>query len=224
MSHNRLTRQDIKRDEVMEGLSSVAGFVRGNARALALGLAVAFATLATVVIWQTVAAGREVKANDLLGAALKVAQAEDGGLEAAADQFAKVAETYGSTRAGSIAHAYLGTLAAQKEDFDAAREHWSKALEHHSDDALAAGVERDLIALDRAQGHDEELAQRLRDTLAGGQSALGADTVLYELATTLERLGQVEGAREAYTRLLDEHPTSVFAQQARERTAALDAS
>lgn len=222
MSQNRLTRQDIKRDEVMEGLSRAALFLRDNARLLAIGLALVFAVLAGVVIWQTLAEGREVKANDMLGAALEAAATSEDGLAGVEDRFNEVVETYGSTRAGAIAHAYLGTLAAEAEDFDRARQHWDRLLDAHADDAIAAMVERNLISLDRAQGRHEELAQRLRDALASGESALGADSVLYELAATLEELGQVEGARETYDRLIEEHPTSIYASQARERAASLD--
>jgi tetratricopeptide (TPR) repeat protein len=223
MSHNRLSRQDIKRDEVMEGLSRVAAFLRDHARTLAIGLALVFAVLAAIVIWQTIAAGREVKANDMLAAALEGAETSEDGVAGAKDRFVEVVEAYGSTRAGAIAYAYLGTLAAEEEDYGQARGHWDRVLDRHPDDAMAAAVERNLISLDRAEGKHEELAQRLRDALATGSSALGADTVLLELGATLEELGQVEGAREAYDRLLDEHPTSSHATRARERTAALDA-
>lgn len=224
MSHDRLTRQDIKRDEVMEGLSRAAQFVRDHGRKLIVGLAVVLAALGGAAAWQALAAGREAKANDMLGAALEAAAGDEEGLGGAADRFAEVVEAYGATRAGAIAHAYLGTLAAQDQDFERARAHWSQLLERHPDDAVAAGVERNLISLDRAEGRDEELAQRLRDALGTGRSALGADSILWELGATLEDLGQIEGAREAYARLIEEHPTSYHAGQARERTAALDAS
>jgi predicted negative regulator of RcsB-dependent stress response len=222
MSH-RLTREDIKRDEVMEGLSRVAEFVRNHGRALALGIAGLLAVLAGYAIWQKVEAGRQVKANEELTAALDTAST-GGDVAQAKVALEAVAEKYGSTPAGSIAYAYLGTIAARAGALEDARSQWNEFLSRHENDALAASVERNLISLDRAEGKSEELAERLRAVLANGSSALGEDSVLFELARTLEDLGQVEGAREIYARLLDEHPTSAFADEARERSSALAAS
>jgi len=219
---DRLTRKEIKRDEVMEGLSRVVAFVTANLRALGLGLVGVLALLAGYAVWQSVGSHREEAANESLSAALEGVSDPVGGLSAAEDDLVQVAERYGRTKAGSMAYAYLGTLAAQAEDFDAARENWTRFLAVHNDHALAAGIERNLISLDRAQGNSEALAQRLRASLASGDSALGPDSMLYELALTLEELGQTEGALEMYTRLLDEHPTSVFATKARERSSALE--
>lgn len=221
---DRLTRQEIKRDEVMEGLSRFVLFVTDNAKALVAGVAAVLALLAGYAVWQAVDERREATANAELAAALAAVAEPDADMASAAAQLEQVVQRHGATEAGSIAYAYLGTIAARGEDFDAAREHWQNFLRRHGDDALAAAVERNLIALDRSQGRSEELAARLRGTLASGDSALGEDTVLYELARTLEDLGQPDGALEIYSRLLDEHPTSVFVSEAQERTTALDAS
>lgn len=221
---DRLTRKEIKRDEVMEGLSRVVLFITNNSRALALGLAGVLALIAGYAVWQAVGAHREKAANASLSAALESVSGSGGDIAGAKDDLAQVAEQYGATKAGSIAHAYLGTIAAQGEDFETARGHWNEFLGRHQDHALAAAIERNLISLDRAEGKSEDLAERLRATLASGDSALGEDSVLYELGRTLEDLGQTDGALEIYARLLDEHPTSVFAGEARERSSALEAS
>ncbi len=221
---DRLTRKEIKRDEVMEGLSRVVLFITNNSRPLVLGLAGLLAVLAGYAVWQAVGAQREKAANESLSAALEPVSGPAGEVAAAKEDLAQVAEQYGATKAGSIAHAYLGTIAAQAEDFETARQHWNEFLSRHQDHALAAGIERNLISLDRAEGKSEDLAQRLRAVLSSGDSSLSQDSVLYELGRTLEDLGQADGALEIYSRLLDEHPTSVFASQARERSSALETS
>ncbi|MCZ6507351.1 MAG: tetratricopeptide repeat protein [Acidobacteria bacterium] len=220
----RLTRKDMKRDEVMEGLSRVVHFVQLHSRQLGVGLLAVLALIAGFALWQAIVAGREATANEELSAALEAAADPAAELSAAKPALAAVAEQFGGTRAGSIAHAYLGTIAAQAADLAAARQHWERFLERHHDHALAAGVERNLISLDRAEGKSAELAERLRAVLAAGTSALSEDSVLYELGMTLEQLGQREEALEIYARLVDEYPTSLYAGQARERTPALEAS
>lgn len=221
---DRLTRKEIKRDEVMEGLSRVVLFVKDNLRALGLALAGVLALIAGYAVWQSVGSHREEAANESLGVALEETAEPGADLAMGQEKFSEVAQKYGATKAGSIAHAYLGTIAAEAEDFEAARQHWNEFLSRHPDDALAAGIERNLISLDRAEGNWEDLAQRLRGALASGGTALAEDSVLYELGRTLEDLGQMDGALEMYARLLDEHPSSVFAGQARQRSSALETS
>jgi predicted negative regulator of RcsB-dependent stress response len=222
--NQRLSRQEIKRDEVMEGLSRVVHFLQENAKAIGIGLIAVIAVLAGLGIWKAVSTGQAEKANLALSEALSGVAAQGGDLAAAKEALQGVADQYGSTGAGSVAAAYLGTIAAQESDFVAARRHWESFLDGNPDNALAAGIERNLISLDRAEGKNDELAQRLRAALATGSSPLGEDSVLYELGRTLEDLGQTEGAGEMYDRLLEEHPTSLFAAAARQRSTALDAS
>jgi len=218
---DRLTREEIKRDEVMEGISRVALFVQNHGRTVLYGVATVLVVIAAWAVWDAVATGREHKANEAL--ALAVAQGEeDPG--AATEALTAVLDEFGSTMAGSVAHAYLGTAAAEAEDLAAARSHWQDFLTIHRDHALAAGVERNLISLDRAEGQSEALAERLETALTTGESALSEDSVLYELGRTLEDLGRTEGALEIYARLVEEHPGSLYAGQARERTSALEAS
>ncbi|MDH3524459.1 MAG: tetratricopeptide repeat protein [Acidobacteriota bacterium] len=220
MNH-RLTRQEIKRDEVMEGLSRAVEFLRRHGRALGIGLLAVVVVIAGLAIWRVVSAGREERANLALAEALSGVTAADGELGAAREALEGVAERYGSTGPGAVAAAYLGTIAAREADYETARSYWERLLDRRADDALAAGVERNLISLDRAEGRNDALAERLRAALAAGTSALGEDALLFELGRTLEDLGQVEGANEIYGRLLEEHPTSLFAAAARERTSAL---
>ena len=222
--NQRLTRKEMKRDEVMEGLSHGVHFLQEHARTIVIALVAVFAALAGLGIWKTVTAGQAERANTALSGALSGVAAEGGEIGSAREALQGVVDEYGSTAPGAVAQAYLGTIAAGEPDFEAARRHWESFLAQSPDNALAAGVERNLMSLDRAEGKDEALAERLRAALATGSSALAEDTILYELARTLEDLGQLEGASETYDRLLEEHPTSLFAAKARQRSSALQAS
>lgn len=222
--NQRLTRKEIKRDEVMEGVSRGVEFLRENAKAIGVGLIAVVAVLAGLGIWKVVSAGRAERANLALSEALSDVAAGGGELAPARDALQGVADQYGATGPGSVAAAYLGTIAAQESDFAAARRHWESFLESNPDNALAGGIERNLISLDRAEGKNDALAERLRAVLATGSSALAEDSILYELGRTLEDLGQLEGASEIYARLLEDHPTSLFAAAVRQRSSALEAS
>ncbi len=222
---DRLTRQEMKRDEVLEGLARAVEFFRENAKAIGVALLGLLVAVTGYAAWQGYQGGAERRANESLASALEsidTAQSETS--EELRSSLAAVIDDHGSTKAGSVAHAYLGRAAAADGDFAAAREHWEAFLAKHSEHALAAQVERNLIALDRQEGRTEELVSRLRSQIAAGSGALPGDALLWELANALEASSQNEAALEVYEQLTEEHPSSVFASRARSRAEALTLS
>ena len=129
-----------------------------------------------------------------------------------------VQESYGSTASGRLASVYLGQIAAAEGDTATARELWTEYLETNGGDhALAVSLQLNLYSLDRAEGRGEQLAAELRGAVATETSALPKDALLFELAATLEQLGDEEGAREAFQRIVDEYPDSGYAIRARQQ-------
>ena len=79
-------------------------------------------------------------------------------------------------------------------------------------------VELNLLALDRQAGKLEEVKSGLEKQLQeGAKRSLPEDVVLYELAATLEALGRDTEAHDTLQRLVDDHPRSPFAFEARRR-------
>ncbi len=222
MTHHRLSRHDIKRDEVLEGLSRTVDFGRRNARRLAwVGIGALVALVATLgaTTWR---GHRQGAADRALAAAL-----EGGGPDSAArdaEALRGVAERYRGSDAAAIANALLGEEAARAGDLEEARRRWTAFLDAAPESMLAGAVRRNLLELDRAQGRGEGVAAELRGMLESRRAPLPRDLALYELGRTLEQVGKPEEALEAYDRLLAEHPDSVYAGEARRRAASLGAS
>ena len=129
-----------------------------------------------------------------------------------------VQESYGSTASGRLASVYLGQIAAAEGDTATARELWAEYLETNGGDhALAVSLQLNLYSLDRADGRGEQLAAELRGAVATETSALPKDALLFELAATLEQLGDEEGARETFQRIVEEYPDSGYAIRARQQ-------
>ncbi len=129
-----------------------------------------------------------------------------------------VQESYGATASGRLASVYLGQIAAAEGDTATARELWTEYLETiGGDHALAVGLQLNLYSLDRAEGRGEQLAAELRGAVATETSALPKDALLFELGATLEQLGDEEGARETFQRIVDEYPDSGYAIRARQQ-------
>ena len=134
--------------------------------------------------------------------------------------FESVRESFGGSDAAAIAGAYLGQIAALKGDTQQARALWEDFLSVADDHMLAAEVQVNLMALDRAEGKGDELVTRLRAMLSGPEAGLPQDLLWYQLALTLESLGRDGEATEAYQRIVEEFPQSAYATTARQRAGA----
>ena len=236
----RLTRKEIKRDEVLETVGSVFDFVRDHAKALVTGAGGLVVVAALAAAWITWSRGREARANGALGEALVVVEAPIDAVapdpegrvpsfasrearEARAEELlARVREEYGGTRAAAIAGTLLAERAAEAGDTERARALWSEFLDRRGDNALAAQVRVNLMEIDRAEGRSGELVERLRAMVDADDRALPRPVVLHQLGLTLEADGRVQEALEVYRRLVDDHPTSPLVAEARERRERLE--
>ncbi len=260
---SRLTRDEIRRDEVREAVFSASTWFAEHVRQILMGVAAVIAVVVGVVLFLNYQDGREKEASHQLSEALKVYRApidepatdaiddlfgtppdsapDEGAAEeptaesetdgdglsfaseaerrsAARMELEAVRESYGSTSSGRLASVYLGQIAAAEGDTAKARELWTNYLEAAGrDHAMAIGVQLNLYSLDRAEGRGEELAATLRGAVATESSPLPKDALLFELAATLAQLGDEEGARETFQRVVNEFPDSGYAIRARQQ-------
>ncbi|MXX74318.1 MAG: tetratricopeptide repeat protein [Holophagales bacterium] len=262
---SRLTRDEIRRDEVREAVFSASTWFAEHVRQILMGVAAVIAAVVGVVLFLNYQDGREKEASYQLSEALKTYRApidapatdaiddlfgtppdsapDEGAAETEAPttgseggddglSFASEAErrsaarteleavraSFGSTSSGRLASVYLGQIAAADGDTATARELWTGYLEAAGrDHAMAIGVQLNLYSLDRAEGRGEELAATLRGAVAAESSPLPKDALLFELAATLAQLGDEEGARETFQRVVNEFPDSGYAIRARQQ-------
>jgi len=234
--NQRLTRKEIKRNELVEALERSASFVERNARALVIGaVALAVALIAAFGVWSWLKS-RAGAANEALTEALEVYRPEapaeagddpalataEGRRARAAEMFQAVRDDYGFTDAADVAAAYLGQIAAQEGDPERARELWEDVVDDHGGTLLGREVRLNLIVLGREQGRGEEVVADLEAMLAAAPEdrALPGDVVLYELALTYEELGRDEQAASTYRRLIEEYPRSAYVGLARQKAPA----
>jgi tetratricopeptide (TPR) repeat protein len=89
---------------------------------------------------------------------------------------------------------------------------------------LESSLARLAIAeLERRMGAVDEAAEAYKQLLEDASLALPRDHVLMRLAQLLDEARRVSEARASYKRLAEEFPTSLYAPEARQRAAYLDA-
>jgi tetratricopeptide (TPR) repeat protein len=237
MSTQRLSRKEIKHDvredAFRHGVEASVDYVKGHQRPLVLSIVGAIALVAAVSAFLAWRHAREQKADEMLGKAMRVfdaqvvstgAKPDDADDPSFADEasrnakakqlFTTLRESYSGTGGGDIAAVYLGRIQMVQGDAEGARKIWQQFLDEHPSHMLAASVRLSLIELDRATGKGQQLVDRLRADLEKDDKPLPEDVLLYQLGTTLEQLGRRDEARAAYQRISDEYPDSPWAQKA----------
>lgn len=238
-----LTRKEMKRDEVREGFEHGIDWVYEHGSTL-LKIAGAVAVAATILgLGWLYVSSQERKGAQALAAAMEVYAAPIGGESSEGDDeetpsfvdeasrrakakelFTEVQESFGRTDAADVASVYLGEIAAQEGDLERARELWTRFVNRHPNHAVAGGVWLNLFSIDKQEGLTQELTSKLRALLEEPHEALPEDILLFELASVLEEDGQSQEARDTFQRLVDDHPRSTFAAEARSRLDALPAA
>ncbi len=203
---SRLSRKQMKRNEMAETVGSVVEYTRDHTRTLLWGV-VAVAVVAALIggffFWR---AQRGAGAATALAAAMAVEEGDP----TARDRFQEVVDRYPGSGAADVARLYLAGYAAADADDAKARELWQAAVEEGADNVLGQQARLNLWELDRSQGRHQEVLAEIRSLLDEERPVFPADQLLYQLGLTLEAAGEDLEARDTYLRVVDEYPESVL--------------
>lgn len=241
--NQRLTRQDMKRNELSTALGKGYDYAESHGKSILIAAGAVLALGVLAGLFYMYRESRAEKGNTALAHAIEVYQAPidpaapkpDDPLsptfaDVAARQskaralFQELRDEYGSTVAGDIAAVYLAQIAMAENQPDRARELWNDFLDEHGDHLLAGETRVNLLRLDRSQGKGQEVVQTLTAMLDETEPPLPMDVILNELAATQEQLGKTQEAVQSYQRIVDEFPQSPYARDARQKITALDPS
>ena len=224
----RLTRKEIKRDQVQEALTGAMEYLRDNFRTLLMLAVLVLLAIGGVAAYRSYLDSKEIEASEQLARAIRVYAAEITEVPdpaharnptygdttsrdaEARSQLEAVVNDFGGSDSAVIAKAFLGEL----------RQLWREVLEAQRDNMLASEVRLNLMSVDRAQGRGQELVTQIRARLEEPETDLPRDVLLYQLALTQRELGLEPEARQTMQQLLDDHPQSVYAAQARAELGA----
>lgn len=227
-------KQDIREDEVQSFLitaimrfqdnPSLYLILVGGILALGVGITVAFGYMDKRAVegQERLATVMDLYDAPIVEADAKPEDADDPSFASKEDRNAKVEaaldDVHGS--ASEVADLYEARLALDAGDKAKAREIWESFLRSHKDHALGVTVQLNLLALDRAEGKAQEVADQLQQQLDGTAKSLPEDVLLFELAKTRKELGETQDAQDLFQRILDDYPTSAYAGEARKETTA----
>jgi predicted negative regulator of RcsB-dependent stress response len=143
--------------------------------------------------------------------------------EAAVKKYLAAAEAYPSTQPG-IAARYLAAAAyAELGRTEDARRLYQEVVDRDSRGLYGRMARLGITSLQVGAKQYDDAITTLREFAGRTDGDMPLDAVLMQLAQACQAAGRTVEARQAYTRVVDEFPQSLYAPEARERLQALRA-
>lgn len=230
-----LNRKDLKHDRFVDEMEVAYGAMRRNTRYVVMGAVALVALIAAIVGLLAYNRSREAAAQALLAEAISTMEQPVAGEPGAPENapfksqeeklakaepiFRQVTEKYSGKDAADIADLYLGRIAASRGDIKAAEPKFRKFVDEHSDHLLAGAAQMSLYQLKLGSGATAEVIADVEKQLTAEEPILPKDALLALLARAYETSGNDAKAREAYQRIVNEHPESPYAIDAQRKVA-----
>lgn len=143
--------------------------------------------------------------------------------QAALARFREVAAAYGSTWAGVAARYQAAALLAESGKPDDAEQEYRAVIERAGSGLYAEMARLGLAEVQVQKGQFDPAIATFKEMAARADGGLPVDGLLMQLGRAYALAGRNGEARQAYQRVIDEHPESIYATEARREAEALKA-
>ncbi len=231
----KLTREELKRDEVLETVSRGIRYVSSHRKGTGEAIGIAAALVVLIAAFLGFRARRESQASEHLSRALTAlstplasdiptggdvpaktySSAEERRSEA--DKELKAAADFGATKAGREARVLLAARGLGGKEAGEQLQAFAR-----SGKSILSGVaELDAIRLLEADGKNSEAIAALKSAIESSETSAPRDLLLLELAGLYEKTGALADAKVTYQRILSDYPDSSYRPEAQGRVNAL---
>ena len=215
----RITKKGLKHDALLETTAKGTKFIEDHLNKVLMAVAT-LAVIAVVVVMVV----RGQRATELAASAdlLTASQSASSGLLAQASQeYQAVIDAYPGTRSAGAATCYLGTILFQQQQYDPALENFQTYLDSYGKKGTLGKVALEGKASVLEQRRDFPAAAQIYEELAAQSRDLESTTARY-LADALRcyrSANDWQAVRETATEIVDEHPDTQWAGDARTNLA-----
>ncbi|MGV8042005.1 MAG: tetratricopeptide repeat protein [Thermoanaerobaculaceae bacterium] len=232
----RLTRKQIKQDELIGLVDHGVHWLGQNWRQAAYGLA---GVIVVALVWwgtKTILASRGDAAGEALSKAVATYAAPVGSaapsdaklkfatdterLTAAETAFSGVRSKYSMSAEARVARLYLARIAMDRNDREKAIRELGELTSKRSADPVVRMAMLSLVRLRVEKGEGAQLVADLEAMAAGKDPRLPRDVALWQLAQLWEHDGKPEEASKLYRKLAEEFPDSPYRNDAAQRAGS----
>jgi tetratricopeptide (TPR) repeat protein len=221
----RISRKELKRDELLEATKEAEHWLVEHWRTIAQVAAVIVAIGLIVGGWFWYSDSRRARAEQLLQqgtARFRDAQAagfsDRSALEEALTRFEEAARKGGQASAGLVARYYQGVTLYRLDRTEEAVAPLSAVAESQSAPGTLTGSATAMLAeVHERRGQISEAIELLKGLTEADPPTYPVDQALLELGDLYDRTGETERARACWQRIVDEFPVRGSAETARRR-------
>ena len=202
--------------ENIEVVNATEAFVDKYKKLIITGVVAVFACAALIIGWNAYSSSNNQKASEALFPCENYFT--EGNFEKALNGdgaqcvgFLKVAEDYGSTKAGNLAHLYAGICLAQTDKFDDAAKQLEK-FDTQDDDLISPAAIGLLGNVYVSLGQKDKAIETLKKAAKRADNPSLSPTFLIQAGQLLEADGQKEQALKLYQEVKNKYPTSMAVQ------------
>lgn len=242
----RAERKKIKTNEFAEFGARAQAVIAEKRREVTVGVVALVAVVVVLGIFFTWRASRNAKATTMLATALATAEAqvvpltppapgspppiqqpgtyptEDARAEAALPLLLQTANAYPGTPAGITARYRAAATLASLGRFAEAEAQYQQVIQKAGHDSIYNRTARlGLGEAQLAEGKTDAAIATLQELATDSTSDLPLDGVLMQLGRAYVKAGKTTEAARAFTRVIDEFPQSLFAEDAKNELAAV---
>ncbi len=228
-----MAKKKVKRKELIKGpdefistTNKVILWAQENTRQLIYGGVALLVLVVLVSGYSFIKQKREQAAAALLSQCMETYQSAQEGKEdpakmlaMAKPDFERLIKEYGGKSAGRLGRVIYGHLALAAKEMDLAKSLYETALADFKDDPDMKNTILNGLAMVAVQTEDNAAAIGYFEKIASGKSLLLKDVALFNLGQLYTESGETDKGKEAYKRLSNEYPDSMYANIAREKAA-----
>jgi TolA-binding protein len=239
-------RRRLKENEFAHSVARAREAMSGRRREVTTAVTIAIVAIVVAggfFAWRT---NRDAKATSLLASALAVAEApvvappppapgspppvqqpgtfrtERDRLEAAVPRLQQAADAYPNTDAAITARFRLAASLAELGRYAEAEQRYQEVIAKAGSSSIYRRTARLGVGdAQMAQGKYDAAIATFKELSTDTQSQLPLDGVLMQLGRAAMQAGKKDEATRAFTRVVDEFPQSLYAQEAKEKIAEL---
>ena len=210
-----MTKKGLKHDALLETTAKGTKFIEEHLNKVLMGAAVVVVVAIVIVMVVRGQSATELAASaDLMNASQS---ASAGLLAQAAQEYQTVIDTYPGTRSAGAATCYLGTILFMQQQYDPALESFQAYLDRYGNKGTLGKVALEGKASVLEQRRDFTAAAEIYQELAKQSRGLESTEARY-LADALRcyrSANDWESERETATQIVDNHPETTWAGEAR---------
>lgn len=147
-----------------------------------------------------------------------------GDLEAAFNEFQRLANDYGGTKEGRWAYFYLGKISMEQNppNYEHAKEYFQTAYKKIKQDILKEATFIGLARCELAMGNEKEYYDTLEEIVKKFPDSPNAPSLLYEIGEYYWEQEQFEKAKTYYQKIIDKYEGASVYSRAKNRLSEIE--